>query len=205
VGKGGVVSQVGPSSPWYVERAYPGAGPWKGAALNGFMVTLLNLEAATPYLSSRPQPRTRGRAEQRIRPRAPGAERAGEVAKMIVARGEQTLARYLPLHDTGSWSLYGLATPGWAWRTHLADAGYHCYHVTLLQQLDRQAPGYGFGGWAKRWDDYARRQGLNCKLKNPRWLEPRPDRPPESIINPPEAEPEPGESPEGSTTTSPSS
>ena len=68
-----------------------------------------------------------------------------------MARGERTLARYLPMHDTGSWSLYGLSTPGWAWRTHVADPGYHCYHVTLLQQLDRQAPGYGFGGWAERW------------------------------------------------------
>jgi hypothetical protein len=209
VRKGGVVSRVGPSSAWYVERAFPGAGPWKGAALNGFMVTLLNLEVAAPYLTSRPRPRTRGRAEQRIRRRAPGAEAAGEAAKGIVERGERTLARYLPLHDTGSWSLYGLATPGWRWRTHLADPGYHCYHVTLLRQLDRQAPGHGFGGWASRWDGYARRAGLNCKLKNPRWLEPRPDRPPESILNPPEPEPEPepgGETPEDSpTTTSPSS
>lgn len=201
VGQGGVVSEVGPSSPWYVERAYPGAGPWKGAALNGFMVTLLNLEAAAPYLTSRPEPKRRGPAEQRIRPRAPGAERAGEAAKDIVARGERTLARYLPMHDTGSWSLYGLSTPGWAWRTHVADPGYHCYHVTLLQQLDRQAPGYGFGGWAERWDGYARRQGLNCKLKAPRWLEPRPDRPPEAILNPPKPEPEPGS--EEPTTTTP--
>jgi hypothetical protein len=207
VGAGGVVSMVGPSSPWYVERAYPGAGRWKGAALNGFMVTLLNLEAAAPYLTSRPEPRRRGPAEKRIRPRAPGALRAGEQAKDIVASGERTLARYLPLHDTGSWSLYGLSTPGWPWRTHVADAGYHCYHVTLLEQLERQAPGYGFGGWAQRWDGYARRRGLDCKLKGPRWLEPRPDRPPESILNPPAPEPEPGtESPTDSpTTTTPSS
>ena len=143
VSKGGVVSRVGPSSPWYVERAFPGGGRWKGAALNGFMVTLLNLEAAAPYLSSRPKPRTRGPVEKRVRPRAPGAERAGEAARDIVALGEQTLARYLPLHDTGSWSLYGLSTPGWAWRTHLADAGYHCYHVELLKQLD--SPGAELG------------------------------------------------------------
>ncbi len=195
VGGGGVLSRPGPSASWYVERAYPGAGPWKGAALNGFMVTLLNLEAATPFLTSRPEPLRRGPAEQRIRPRAPGAQTAGEHAKSIVAAGERTLAQYLPLHDTGSWSLYGLATPGWAWRTHLADAGYHCYHVTLLEQLHRQAPGYGFGAWSAKWDGYARGQGLNCKLKNPRYLEPRPDRPPDSIVNPPEPEPEPGEEP----------
>ena len=210
VGQGGVVSGVSAggtgASPWYVERAYPGGGPWKGASLNGFIVTLLNLEASGPYLTSRPRPLRRGPAEKRIRPRAPGAEKAGLMAKDIVARGEATLARYLPLHDTGSWSLYGLSTPGWKWRTHLADAGYHCYHVTLLEQLERQAPGYGFGSVAKRWDGYARRDGLNCKLKNPRWLEPRPDRPPESILNPPEDEPEgdePGtEPPSESPTTS---
>lgn len=200
VRRGGVVSQVGPSSAWYVERAYPGEGRWKGAALNGFMVTLLNLEASAPYLSSRPKPLRRGPAEKRIRPRAPGAAAAGELARGIVARGEQTLARYLPLHDTGRWSLYGLSTPGWAWRTHLADPGYHCYHVTLLTQLDGQAPGYGFGAWAQRWDGYARRAGLDCRLKNPRWLEPRPDRPPESILNPPEQEPG-GEGPADSPTT----
>ena len=115
-----------------------------------------------------------------------------------MADGERTLQRYLPLHDTGSWSLYGLSTPGWAWRTHVADAGYHCYHVTLLRQLDRQAPGYGFGEWAAKWDGYARRAGLNCALKNPSFLEPRPDQPPDALINPPEPEPggeAPGESP----------
>ena len=67
------------------------------------------------------------------------APRRPAEAKDIVARGERTLARYLPLHDTGSWSLYGLATPGWGWRTHVADAGYHCYHVTLLEPA--RAPG----------------------------------------------------------------
>ena len=48
VNAGGVLSPVAwpvgvRPMPWYVERAYPGASPWKGAALNGFMVTLLNL------------------------------------------------------------------------------------------------------------------------------------------------------------------
>ena len=66
------------------------------------MVTLLNLEVPAPYLTSRPWPRARGRAEQRIRRRAPGAEAAGEAAQGIVERGERTPARALPLHDTGS-------------------------------------------------------------------------------------------------------
>ena len=35
---------------WYPERAYPGESPWKGAALNGFMVTLLNLRGTAALL-----------------------------------------------------------------------------------------------------------------------------------------------------------
>jgi deazaflavin-dependent oxidoreductase (nitroreductase family) len=167
VARGGVVSRVAARggrgrSPWYVERAYPGASPWKGAALNGFMVTLLNLDATVPFLTSRPEPLRTGPRELRARPRAPGAVAAGRLARALAGRGERTLARYLPLHDTGSWSIYGLLTPGWPWRTHLADAGYHCYHVTLLRQLARQAPGRGFGVVAERWGSYARRAGVTC-------------------------------------------
>ena len=42
------------SPPWYVERAYPGESPWKGAALNGFMVAILSLRAAPPRPTSAP-------------------------------------------------------------------------------------------------------------------------------------------------------
>ena len=59
-------------------------------------------------------------------------------------------------------SLYGLLTPGYGWRTRLADAGYHCYHVRLLRQLAAQAPGYGFGKWAEPRQRYATRAGISC-------------------------------------------
>ena len=169
VNRGGVVSIVKapgvPSRPWFVERAYPGASPWKGAALNGFMVTVLNLDAAAPLLGSRPNPRTTGPREQRIRPRARGTRLAAVLARRLAAEGERTLRRYLPLHDTGSWSLYGLLTPRYAWRTHVADTGYHCYHVRLLHQLAAQAPGYGFAIWAAKWQHYAVRAGITCARK----------------------------------------
>ena len=56
--------------PWYVERAYPGASPWKGAALNGFMVTLLNLDATAPLLAGRPvRPRRQPPPSARPAPR----------------------------------------------------------------------------------------------------------------------------------------
>lgn len=166
VDRGGVLSDVDPGrrrAAWYVERAYPGASPWRGAALNGFMVTLLNLHATAPLLTSRPRPLTTGPRSERARPRARGAVASGRMATALARRGERTLRRYLPLHDTGRWSIYGLLTPGWTWRAHLADAGYHCYHVTLLRQLQAQAPGYGFGTVARRWGGYAARAGVRCR------------------------------------------
>ena len=41
--------------------------------------------------------------------------------------------------------------------------GYHCYHVRLLRLLQAQAPGYGFGAWAAKWDGYARARGVSCE------------------------------------------
>ncbi len=191
VGRGGVVSDVSPRGsapmPWFVERAYPGASPWKGAALNGFMVTLLNLRATAPLLRSRPLSKGTGPAETRARPRAAGSEGAGSCALSLMKTGEKTLLRYLPLHDTGTWSLYGLLTPGRPWRTYLADEGYHCYHVVLLRQLDEISPEMGFDVVANRWSDYALRVGLSCELGGL----PPPSRPPPGALGvPEEAEPE---------------
>lgn len=170
VSRGGVVSEVAdpagvPKMPWYVERAYPGANPWKGAALNGFMVTLLNLHATAPLLRARPESRPGGDSnEVRTRTPAAGAQEAGDLALDLMRTGEQTLVRYLPVHDTGTWSLYGLLTPGRPWKTYLADEGYHCYHVTLLRSLAKISPELGFGAVADRWSDYALRVGIRCEL-----------------------------------------
>ena len=104
------------------------------------MVTLLNLRSSAALLRSEPEPLATGPRELRRRPRAPGARTAGDSRAALAIRGEQSLRHYLPLHDTGSWSIYGLYRPGFAWRTHLADRRYHCYHVTLLRQLAEGAP-----------------------------------------------------------------
>lgn len=171
VNGGGVVSVVSasgaPKVPWYVERAYPHANPWKGAALNGFMVTLLNLKAASKLLAAPPKvppavPSTAPSVAVTL-PRAPGAQAAGGLAERLAQQGEKSLRRYLPLHDTGSWSLYGLLTPGSRWRTHRASVGYHCYHVRLLRMLAAQAPAYGFAAWARRWNRDALRRGVHCE------------------------------------------
>ncbi|WP_217913731.1 nitroreductase/quinone reductase family protein [Miltoncostaea marina] len=172
VAAGGVRSRVSTPQvrrprPWFVERAYPGASPWKGAALNGFMVTIINLETTGPLLTSRPQPRRTGPREQRVRPRAPGAMAGGRLARALARAGEATLIRYLPVHDTGRWSLYGLLTPGRPWASYLADENYHCYHVTLLRQLERQAPMVGFDQYADLWARYARRAGVTCRRVEP--------------------------------------
>lgn len=170
VGRGGVVSRVWVagerrSHPWYVERAYPGASPWQGAALNGFMVTLLNLRASARLLRSAPRPLATGPAGTRLRLRAAGAQAAGEISRKLAVRGEATLRRYLPLHDTGRWSLYSLLRPGWGWRTYLADDAYHCYHIALLRQLAKDAPtgGRTYTRFATRWQGYARRAGVTCR------------------------------------------
>lgn len=186
VSQGGVVSEVAepvgtPTMPWYVERAYPGANPWKGAALNGFMVTLLNLHATAPLLRGRPEVRGPGASEARTAAPAAGSQEAADLAIRLMRTGEQTLVQYLPLHDTGTWSLYGLLTPGRPWRSYLADEGYHCYHVSLLRQLNRISPDLGFGDVADRWNDYALRVGVTCE---PGTLPPPSTPPPGAIGGP---------------------
>src|SRR6185436_6377398 len=88
-----------PPMMWYPERAYPGESPWKGAALNGFMVTLLNLRGPAALLRQSPGPGADGPA-------------AAPLATDLADKGARTLQRHLPDHDTGAWSLYGLLTPG---------------------------------------------------------------------------------------------
>ena len=142
-------------APWFVERAYPGEDPWKGAALNGLMVSLIELRAA----------------ERSLREPVSGPTAAGEAAaneaRRLADEGAATLDRYLPAHDTGKWSYYGLLTPGHAFRTYLASATYHCYHITLLRSLAPQYPALRFGEFADKWAGYATRAGTKCPGTTP--------------------------------------
>ena len=140
---------------WYVERAYPGESPWKGAALNGFMVTLLNLRGTAALLAGLPGSRRR----------RPGGGRSS--ATDLADKGARTLQRHLPDHDSGAWSYYGLLTPGRPWRTYLADLNYHCYHVRLLTQLAAPYPGLGFADTAARWQGYVDDAGLDLPGARP--------------------------------------
>jgi hypothetical protein len=203
VERGGVRSEVAwpagsPGWPWYVERAYPGESPWKGAALNGFMVTLLSLRATAAVLAATPdeppgapappsgepegqpgaEPAARATAGDGAPPRprgpmevAPDAEPSPDdasalegsaLARRLADDGVATLRHFLPLHDSGSWSYYGMLTPGRPWRSYLADLNYHCYHVALLERLDARWPADGFGAVAARWRGYVDRAGLTC-------------------------------------------
>jgi hypothetical protein len=175
VDDGGVRSMVAyppgsAPSPWYVERAYPGDDPWKGAALNGFMVAVLNLRGAAAEL--------RAAADEQVAA-ASGADAAGSpspapaagvgealtgagMARELADAGAETLARYLPLHDSGSWSYYGLLTPGRPWRTYLADLNYHCYHIALLRRLADLYPDLPFATTAARWQGYVDAAGRVC-------------------------------------------
>ena len=167
VNSGGVVSPVAypakrTPSPWYVERAYPGANPWKGAALNGFMVAILDLERVAEVLGRPPLPPRQASYDQPPSP-APVEIAAGRaLAAQAVDDAVVTLRKYLPLHDNGTWSIYGLLTPGYEWREKVADLNYHCYHVHLLNRLEKDFPGQGFARWAAKWQKYARQAGDFC-------------------------------------------
>lgn len=155
VDAGGALTRVAPPgggerSPWYVERAFPGGSPWLGGALNGFMVAILELRTAERALLAGPP------------------EHAAEVAPVAVEarrladEGAASLERFLPLHDSGRWSFYGLLTPGHPWRTYLANETYHCYHVALLVGLSGDYPELSFGATARKWRGYAARAGVAC-------------------------------------------
>jgi D-glucuronyl C5-epimerase C-terminus len=154
-----------PLSPWYVERAYPGANPWKGAALNGFMVTLLDLERTSEVMGRPKLPPPRPEAAYDSPPIE--VAQAKNLARRLVDEGLVSLKRYIPAHDTGEWSLYGLLTPGYRWREKVADLNYHCYHITLLRKLDADFPGQTFAHFAVRWQGYVRKQGLECPGSTP--------------------------------------
>ncbi|MGD9694672.1 MAG: D-glucuronyl C5-epimerase family protein [Thermoleophilia bacterium] len=157
VNDGGVRSMVRitpdqPLAPWYVERAYPGASPWKGGALNGFMVTILNLRGTASLLEAGAQG-------------DPDVLATVELARSLADQGAATLDRHLPDHDSGSWSYYAMLTPGRPWRSYFADLNYHCYHIRLLKQLATPYPDLDFARYAVRWQGYVDRAGVSCPVR----------------------------------------
>ncbi len=196
VAAGGALAQVpdpqgGAPGPWYPERAYPGRPAWTGGALNGFMVTIIELRRAARSLGSATagELATDGAAPQDGAAPAPtaattgnpsasppagtttpladdaGAADAARLARVLASRGEASLARFLPLHDSGDWSYYGLLTPGRPWRSYLADLNYHCYHVSLLRTLHRLYPAGRHGAVADRWQGYVDAKGVTCPAR----------------------------------------
>jgi hypothetical protein len=155
VDAGGVRSMLAPPgggappAPWYVERAYPGADPWLGAALNGFMVAILEVRAAESHLRAR-------------QPEDPVTTAAADEARALADAGASSLAGLLDLHDSGEWSYYAMLTPRRPWRTYLAPSGYHCYHVDLLGALGALYPDAPFAATRQRWAGYAARAGVRC-------------------------------------------
>lgn len=175
VDAGGVLAQVpdpagGAAGTWYPERAYPGRPAWTGAALNGFMVTIIELRRAAASLERAESTEATtattatGTAPAMGAPSAAAAE-AAALARDLAARGERSLTRFLPLHDAGDWSFYGLLTPGKPWRSYLADLNYHCYHVSLLRTLARLYPANGHAGVADRWQGYVDAKGVSCPVR----------------------------------------
>ncbi|MFM8827980.1 MAG: D-glucuronyl C5-epimerase family protein, partial [Actinomycetota bacterium] len=194
VDSGGVRASVpdpdgGAPGTWFPERAYPDQPAWTGAALNGFMVTLIELRRAEAALgragsgasategpaTSTPvstAPTSTAPAPHAAPARPPGTDAAGPDASEVAARarsladrGLRSLVRFLPLHDSGTWSYYGLLTPGKPWRSYLADLNYHCYHVSLLRSLDALYPGEALAATASRWQAYVDERGAKCPAR----------------------------------------
>lgn len=195
VDEGGVRAMVpdpagGAAGAWFPERAYPGRPAWTGAALNGFMVTLIELRRAAAALQrDAPAPMeaaasttppadaasttpasttpantgtTPGGAAPALGPDASGTS---ALATTLADQGVRSLVRFLPVHDSGDWSYYGLLTPGKPWRSYLADLNYHCYHVSLLRTLDRLYPAEGLSRTANRWQGYVDARGAQCPAR----------------------------------------
>jgi hypothetical protein len=70
-----------------------------------------------------------------------------EAARAYVAGLDETARRLLPRFDTGCWSLYSLGG-------NPATAGYHDYHVGLLQTLGRRTGAAVYRDTAARWRGY---------------------------------------------------
>ena len=158
------------SGVWYPERAYPGKNPWRGAALNGFMATIIGLHGSAKDLAATPRGSAQGTAAAPSgqAPDAGALAQAAEasgLAEDLARRGVNSLVTFLPFHDTGAWSYYGLLTPGRPWRTYLADLNYHCYHVALLKALARSYPGRGFDTYELRWQGYVVKRGARCPAR----------------------------------------
>lgn len=178
VDAGGVLASVkdpagGPASPWYPERVYPGEDGWTGAALNGFMVSLIELRSAAASLAAPAESPAQSAASDTAaattpQPPAPPPASSGEaqsaalLARDLADQGVESLVRFLPLHDSGTWSYYGLQTPGRPWRSYLADLNYHCYHVVLLRSLDSLYPTRGLVRVADRWQGYVSARDATC-------------------------------------------
>ena len=177
VDDGGVRSEVpdpdgGAPGTWYPERAYPGSAPWTGGALNGFMVTLIELRRTATGLAAAPTAgpgiaatAARTADEGGDEPEPDADDPAAGLARALADDGAASLRRFLPHHDSGSWSYYGLLTPGRPWRSYLADLNYHCYHVALLRDLHPLYPDAGFAGVAGRWQAYVDARGAQCPAR----------------------------------------
>ena len=177
VDNGGVRQEVpdpdgGAPGTWYPERAYPGSAPWTGGALNGFMVTLIELRRTATGLAAAPTggpgiaaTAARTADEGGDGPEADAEDPAAGLARALADDGATSLRRFLPHHDSGSWSYYGLLTPGRPWRSYLADLNYHCYHVALLRDLHPLYPDAGFAGVAGRWQAYVDARGAQCTAR----------------------------------------
>lgn len=71
----------------------------------------------------------------------------------LIERCVETIRRWIPLFDTGWWTLYSLMRTA-SGRTHLATLKYHAYHIAQMRILGAMFGEADFIEAAERWSSY---------------------------------------------------
>ncbi len=71
----------------------------------------------------------------------------------LIERCVETVKRWLPLYDTGWWTLYSLMRTATG-RTHLATLKYHAFHIAQMKILGAMFDEPEFKKAAERWTSY---------------------------------------------------
>ncbi len=81
----------------------------------------------------------------------------------VIERCVETIRRWIPLFDTGWWTLYSLMRTATG-RTHLATLKYHAYHIAQMRILGAMFGEADFIEAAERWTSYINERSSRGRL-----------------------------------------
>jgi hypothetical protein len=81
----------------------------------------------------------------------------------LAAECADTLRRWLPLYDTGWWTLYSLLRSGWD-RPHVATLKYHQFHIAQMFVLSEMFGDPSFEKAARKWNSYVERPACRAQV-----------------------------------------